>query len=123
MTVVAGQQLNLIDGVGRELGSVRVRELRGDVLTGTLSPGTAYGTIEPLFREWVECVNGQLFTEADRLDGVIRDLRLRLQTPDGAEYAVADFQPGDEVVTIRVGGYAERNGSTSGPAERRLSGV
>jgi hypothetical protein len=111
MWIKAGQTLTLVDRSRHELATVRVDRLEGNTLSGELTPGHDYSLVRELFHQWITSANDQLLTEVDRLDAEIVALGLRLVGPGGFEANVADFQPGEDMFTLRIETELSRNGT------------
>ncbi len=85
--------VHLTDGQRRSLGQVFIERTEGDRVLGRFLPQADFGVVRSLFEEFEEAVNGQMFTEADRLAGQIDRLDLHLTGASVADQlAVCDVQ-------------------------------
>ena len=99
----AEMEFNLLDGSGRVLGGVTVDEIRGQVVLGTFREAPAFQEVKPLFQEFVEAVNQQLFSHLDDLDARITALALRLQSAGHVQLPeIGDVQIEGENISFRL---------------------
>ena len=93
MELRAGSVVELVDGLGRLLGHVTVECLEGERLLGQFAAGPGYAAAEPLFRQFEEAANDQVFSILDDLADTIAALQPRFRSANnGAEAAVQDLQ-------------------------------
>jgi hypothetical protein len=103
MTLKIDQQFSLFDGQGRDLGTVRVYYLQGDLVFGRFAPSSAYAQVESLFAEYVAAANEQLLGVVGELDEKIARLNLHLHTEESSALpAIHDVQIGDGTINFRV---------------------
>jgi hypothetical protein len=114
MTLEPNQEVSLRDREGRDLGTVRVDRIQGDLVFGRFTPGAAYTDVEPLFAEYIAAANDQLLGIVGELDERIARLNLHLRSASpGAMPAIHDVQIGDGTITFRTRSVLK---SPNGPA-------
>jgi len=126
MVLQARQTVRLLDRHSRCLGTVAVEQVEGDLVLGTFAVTVDFAPVEPLFSEFVEAADDQLFHRVDELDAIIAGLGLHLEGDNGTLLpAIGDVQIGGRHVSFRVCSGEERNGMAGQrgkcPAETPLS--
>ena len=56
MTLTANQIVKLTDAAGRDIGSLAVERVEGDLLLGTFTPGTDFPAVRDIFNGFAEAV-------------------------------------------------------------------
>lgn len=120
MQLQVGQILELLDARQRPLGKVTLEGREDDLLLGRFTPGPAFASVEPLFRDFEEAANTQALAVVDKLDAAIAALGLRLAATDKADGVdIKDVQIwSDGGVTCRLSHaiHADRNGGLGSSA-------
>lgn len=83
--------IQLIDEAGHLLATAEVVK-DGAVFAGTIDLRSAPPELCALFAEFEECVNDQVFTLADEIQGKIAAFPIKAVFPDGAQAEVGDLQ-------------------------------
>jgi hypothetical protein len=110
------QTVSLCDGQGRSLGQVVIAKIEGDLVVGQFTPTPAFATVQPLFDEFVEAVNDELFHRVDELDKALAALGLRLDAPDGHWMPlIHDVQIAGPDISFRI----QKNGNGEAFAHRQ----
>ena len=76
------EELYLIDKNGQRLGSVAIRRIEGDRLSGGFLADKGFAAVGSLFERFESAVNEQLFHEVDRISEEIERLGIRLISKD-----------------------------------------
>lgn len=98
------QIAELVDAKQRQIGQMRIEHREDDLLIGMFIPGSAFSSVEQLFREFEEAVNVQALHAIDELDAAIVALGLHLRWPGASEViAIQDVQIwSDGSITCRL---------------------
>jgi hypothetical protein len=119
MQLQAGQTVSLFDGQQHRLGEVVVEKIEDGLVLGTFAAGQDFAKVEPLFAEFVEAANQQLFHCLDKLDAAITALGLYLVATNGIPLpAIEDVQIADRHISLRIRVPDARQNSSLPPASR-----
>ena len=88
MALQLSQRFSLQDAQGRDLGTVQVERLEGTLAFGSFAPTPAFDQVAPLFAQFAEAANDQLFGVVADLDEQIAALGLRLNAQTGCAEAI-----------------------------------
>jgi len=84
------------------LGRIVIDRIEADLVFGQFTPGPGFARVEPLFVDYDEVANEQLFSTVGALDDAIAALGLHLRAADRAGLpAIHDVQIGEGVITFR----------------------
>jgi hypothetical protein len=114
MRLQQGQAVALWDGQDHCLGEIAVERIEGPLVLGVFTPRPDYVRVEPLFTEFVEAANQQLFHRVDELDALIAQLGLHLKAADGTPLSdIYDVQIAGPNISFRVREQEPINGQTT----------
>lgn len=82
MTLTANQIVKLTDGVGRDIGSLTVERIDGDLLLGTFTSGVDYLNVQKVFDGFAEAVEYGALSVVDSFDKQIAALGIRVSLGD-----------------------------------------
>lgn len=122
MAIRLDQKMDLFDSNHHRLGKIAIERIEGNLLSGTFEPGSAFATVERLFRQFEEAVDVQALGVVEKLDSAIASLGLYLVPPEGTgAFAIHDVQIwSDRGISLRIRDPGKNGQSGSGVFEKAV---
>lgn len=80
------------DAAGRDLGTVAVDRVEGELVGGEFTPGPDYPAVEATFNSYSDVVEQQSFSFLDEVEAAVARLGITVRGADGRPIPVSDVQ-------------------------------